>query len=72
MVLTLRMTNKGREALDACSHAPRYRFVSARLLRLYKTSSLQCPTGDPVTDRFIEALLKEGYLEPVPDEARRG
>jgi len=72
MALTLRMTNKGREALTACSHAPRYRFVSTRLLGLYKTSSLKCPTGDPTTDRFIESLLKKGYLETVPDEAERG
>ena len=67
----LRITRKGRELITACRRTSSYSFESLEKLRLFEVGVLNCPTEDPYLDNYIKTLLKEGYLEVVPEVATK-
>lgn len=67
MTQKLRITAKGKEVIKICKQVGHYSFDSIEKLRLYEVGVLNCPTGDRYTDRYIESLLKAGFLEVVPE-----
>jgi len=63
----LRLSAKGKKVLTMCNTGGLYSFNTRKTLRLYEVGVLNCPTEDPYIDNYIKSLLKDGFLEEVPE-----